>query len=150
MTPPETTAGLRAWADGLYTAEASVEFLVRYAGGRFARPGNPWIVADPHDGWCWLDPACLAGPAVAGLSSGERRVLAIVASLAGGEPVNLAEVLPGLDRQTVVLVLAAVAHAAGSHEHANIVIDHDRGVAVNHGRHPSLYPWPGGAEAVAS
>lgn len=38
------------------------------------------------------------------------------------------------------LVLAAMAHANGSHEHVNIRMDHDCGVSVLDGRLPSLHP----------
>jgi energy-coupling factor transporter ATP-binding protein EcfA2 len=79
---------------------------------------------------------------IAHLSGGEQRLLRIVASLAGGAPVSLADNVPGLDREVTDLVLAAIAHANGSHEHPNIHIDHARGVAVLGGRLPSLHPWP--------
>lgn len=36
---------LRACAKGIYTIEAAVELLIRFQGGRFASPGDPWIVA---------------------------------------------------------------------------------------------------------
>jgi hypothetical protein len=146
MTPhdsdPDVVAGLRAWARGLYATEAAVELLARFHGGRFAQPGHPWIMTDPGEGWCWLEPDQLTGPATTGLSGGERRLLAIVASLAGGRPVDLSDTLTGLDRDTIGLVIAAVAHASGSHQHADLVIDPDRGVGFNRGRLPSLYPWP--------
>ena len=69
-------------------------------------------------------------------------MLRIVASLAGGEPVSLAENVPGLDRELTELVLAAIAHASGSHERPDIRVDLERGVALQNGRLPSLHPWP--------
>ncbi len=46
-------------------------------------------------------------------------VLDIAAALAGdGQPVALGEAVSGLDRKHLELVLAAIAHAAGSHEHS--------------------------------
>jgi hypothetical protein len=154
MTPHDidldVVAGLRAWARGLYGTEAAVELLVRFQGGRFARPGHLWIMPDPGEGWYWLEPDHLIGPTVVCLSGGERRLLAIVASLTGGAPVDLGDALAGLDRDTVTLVLAAVAHASGSHEHSDMVIDPDRGVALSHGRLPSLYPWPKTTPVVSS
>ena len=137
-----THAGLRAWAKGLYPLEAAVELLVRVAGGRFAKPGNPWIQPCDQPGWWWLDASQINEDNLAALSGGERRMLRIAASLAGGEPVNLSRVLPGLDREAMALVLAAMAHANGSHDHTDIRIDHERRVAVLHGRLPSLHPWP--------
>jgi len=44
-------------------------------------------------------------------------VLRVAVSLADGRPVDLADVAVALDRRTLGLVLAAVAHAAGSHDH---------------------------------
>jgi hypothetical protein len=149
-TAPDAVAGLRVWARGVYATEAAIELLARFHGGRLAQPGQPWIMPDPGEGWYWLEPDHLAGPTVACLSDGERRLLAIVASLTGGAPVDLGDALAGLDRDTVTLVLAAVAHASGSHEYADMVIDPDRGVAFSRGRLPSLYPWPETTRGVSS
>ena len=137
-----THAGLRSWAKGLYPLEAAVELLVRTAGGRFASPGYPWIQPCDQPGWWWLNHEAITQDNLCALSGGEQRILRIVASLAGGQPVNLYADLPGLDRDLMGLVLAAMAHANGSHEHADIRLDHDRGVAVLGGRLPSLHPWP--------
>lgn len=135
-------AGLRLWAKGLYPIEAAIELLVRAFGGRFAAPGQPWIKPCDQPGWWWLDVTHLVDSEIGHLSGGEQRLLRIVASLAGGAPVNLAENLPGLDRELTDLVLAAVAHANGSHEHADVRIDHNRGIAIHRGSLPSLHPWP--------
>jgi hypothetical protein len=142
MTRREAVAGLRAWAKGVYGTEAAVELLVRAFRGRFVDPGHPWIVHDPGEDWYWLDPGPMTGPATVGLSEAERRVLAIVASLAGGDPVDLPDAVTGLDRTTLRLVLAAVAHAAGSHQDPHLVYDYDEAVAVQRGRLPSVCPWP--------
>jgi hypothetical protein len=53
-------------------------------------------------------------------SGGERRMLLIAASIAGGIPVSLYDVLPGIDRRNASLVVGAVAHAAG---HADLKTD---------------------------
>ena len=145
-----THAGLRAWAKGLYPLEAAVELLVRYAAGRFATPGNPWIQSCDQPGWWWLDPAPINDDNLAALSGGEQRILRIAASLADGAPVDLCRALPGLDREGMALVLAAMAHANGSHEHADIRVDHERRVGVLHGRLASLHPWPDRIEGVTS
>jgi len=141
-----THAGLRSWARGLYPLEAAVELLVRANDGRFANPGYPWIQPCDQPGWWWLDHQAITDDNLCALSGGEQRILRVVASLAGGTPVNLYADLPGLDRDHMSLVLAAVAHANGSHEHAGIRIGHERGVAVLDGRLPSLHPWPEPAE----
>lgn len=141
-----THAGLRAWAKGLYPLEAAVELLVRTADGRFASPGYPWIQPCDQPGWWWLDHEAITEDNLAALSGGEQRILRIVASLAGGSPVNLSACLPGLDRDLMELVLAAMAHANGSHEHPDLHLDPDRRVAVLAGRLPCLHPWPEPAE----
>lgn len=137
-----THAGLRAWAKGVYPLEAAVELLVRAFGGRFATPGNPWIQPCDQPGLWWLDPTQITDDTLAALSGGEQRVLRLASGLAGGDPVNLGGTLPGLDRDLMQLVLAAMAHANGSHEHADILVDHSRGAAVLNGRLPTLHPWP--------
>ncbi len=135
MNKTETAAGLRAWAAGSHATEAAVELLIRTADGHLL--DGPWI-ARTTSGRIWFD---TAAPTDAGyLSSGQQRVLAIAASLADNHSIVLAEVLPGLERDVVELVLAAIAHAAGTHEHADIeIID---GTMRNHGQLPSLHPWP--------
>lgn len=47
-------------------------------------------------------------------SAGERRVLAIAASMAAGVPIDLQDALTGLDATNLDLVAAAVRHTAGS------------------------------------
>ena len=141
-----TFAGLRSWAKGLYPLEAAVEILVRAFGGRFAAPGHPWIQPCDQPGWWWLDVTMLVDDQIGHLSGGKQRVLRIVASLAGGAPVSLADNLPGLDRELTDLVLVGLAHANGSHEHPDLRVDYARGVAVLNGRLPSLHPWPGAVQ----
>ena len=46
-------------------------------------------------------------------SGGERRMLLLAASIAGGTPVSLNDALPGIDRRNASLVIRAVAHTAG-------------------------------------
>ena len=46
------------------------------------------------------------------MSGGERRLLAIAASLGSGEPVDLADALTGLDSWNAQVVVDAIAHAA--------------------------------------
>jgi hypothetical protein len=83
------------------------------------------------------------------LSGGETRLLRIAASLLDGPPVDLNGSLAGLDRQHCQLVLAAIAHASGSHEHSQWPEldvddpDHDPGKTGTQSRRSgSLYPWP--------
>ena len=137
-----TIEALRTWAAGSYADTAAVELLARAFGGRFAGAGHPWIGTDTT-GRTWLDGDALR--AASGLSGGERRVLALVAALIDAQPVEIVDVVSGLDRQHLDLVLAALAHAGGSHEHAAVVIDPDG--AAHLSRPGSLHPWPS-AETV--
>lgn len=130
--------GLRAWAKGLYPTEAAAELLIRALNGRLLN--GSWIHATDRAMY-WFDTEQVDDGGY--LSGGEQRVLRIAASLADPQyRISLSDELPGLDRETVQLVLAAVAHANGSHEHADIVIDRAAGVAYNRGRLPSAHPWP--------
>ena len=138
MTTGTTVMALRAWAAGSYLDMAAVELLARVFGGRFAVNGHPWIVHDGMDR-AWLDAAALR--AACALSGGERRVLALVAALVDGQPVDIVDVVTGLDREHLDLVLAALAHAGGSHEHTVMELEPD---GVGHLSYPGpLHPWPG-------
>ncbi|WP_037364403.1 hypothetical protein [Nakamurella lactea] len=130
---------LREWARGSYTDEAATELLIRGFRGRFAELGQPWIKpAGP--GTSWIDWDAITPDTVGPLSGGERRYLGITASIGGGLPVNLHDDLH-LDRGLLELVLAAMAHAAGSHEQSEPVFD-AQGVPTGFHREPSLHPWP--------
>ncbi|NKX55921.1 hypothetical protein [Arthrobacter mobilis] len=124
---------LRAWAKGMHTIEAATELLIRAFGGRYAAVGRPWIRKDGSDGKPWIDfeviPECIGGS-----SGGERRFLMLAASLADNVPVVLSDTIPGMDRENLDLVLAAIAHAGGSHEHSDKL--------------GSLYPWPRSLDSV--
>ncbi len=135
---------LLAWAEGMYTTEAAVELLIRGFNGRFADVGYPWIQLNAKGGY-WLDLEAI--PATVGvLSSGERAYLLIAASIGlGGSDgdsvtVNLSDALPSLGRQQLDLVLAAVAHASGSHLDNDVIVDENR--VASFVRLSSLYPWP--------
>ena len=135
--------GLRAWAKGIHPSEAAVELLIRGFAGRFAAPGNPWIQPREHLGH-WADLAALPGN-IGALSSGERAYLLITASIGLGGPdgpmLNLADTIPDLGREQLDLVLAAIAHANGSHQGSGMEIDPIAGTPTIT-RHASLYPWP--------
>jgi hypothetical protein len=131
--------GLRRWAAGLLGLEAAVELLLRASGGRFGRAGCPWIRVE--NGCVWLDPDLIT-PNLGGLSGGERRTLAVVDALASGRALpDLSGVLAGLDRASLELVIAAMAHAAGSHSHSELVPGRTLG-SVRIRRLPPLVPWP--------
>lgn len=132
----EHHAQLRAWANGVYGLEAATELLIRGFGGRFAEPGCPWIHPTASGHWIDFD----AIPELSGaLSGGEQRFLQIAAALDDGEvTVNLGRALSGLDRRHLHLILAAVAHAAGTHQQDQIVM---RAGVITVDRPGSMYRW---------
>lgn len=132
-TPPDER--LRAWAKGMYPLEAGVELLIRH--GKAIYTGAPWIHDDGER--AWLDVETLLNETGA-WSGGEKRLVAIAASLIGEERVNLSDEVTGLDRPSLDLVLAAIAHANGSHEHSDVEFDADGQARVV--RLGPLYPWP--------
>ena len=138
MQPEEIAARLHDWARGSLPMTAGVELMLRAFGGRFACGSWPWIVAEP-DGRVWVDARSLREDTGA-MSGGERRILAVVAALIDETPVDVVDVITGVDRANLHLVLAALAHAAGSHEHADIVVGTD---GVAHLTRPGpLVAWP--------
>ena len=112
-SPIETTDQLRQWARGLYTTEAATELLIRAHHSTFASIQRPWI--KPTDNAHWIDFPAITEH-LGALSGGEQRLLRIAASIGSDEatPVRLGDVVSGLDRPTLRLVLAAVARAGGS------------------------------------
>ena len=139
---PGVVEQLRTGARGSLPLEASVELLARAFDGRFARADQPWIRIEPS-GATWLDDQFLAA-SLAGLSGGERRVLTVVAALADANSarrVDLTDIVTGIDQANLDLVLAALAHASGSHQHARLV-------PAGHGSSAHLEPlttlhaWP--------
>ncbi|MFT8395936.1 hypothetical protein [Propionibacterium sp.] len=136
MTTPDIASAIRAWAKGLYAAEAGVELLIR--SGRAIYDGAPWITR--HGDVAAIDPDVLVAETGA-WSGGEQRLVRIAASLLGGPPVDLAEDIPGLDRHNAALVLAALAHANGSHEDSDMTFDAE-GNRAGFADLGSLYPWP--------
>lgn len=129
--------GLRAWAKGMDTTEAAVEVLIR--AGRVHR-GAPWLT-DAGDGRVGVDVDQLVDGAGV-LSGGERRLVADAASLLSGRhSIDLGDAVSGIERNGLDLVLAALAHASGSHEHSGFE-HHQDGKPVGIIRHATLYPWP--------
>jgi hypothetical protein len=141
LDPLSLESALLRAAVGDYAAEAAVLLLAEsghwlprlQAAGLIAIAldadaidGGPWAAVQ----WADLDGALRTG--VIGGSGGQLRLLRAAASLAEGQPVDLADLTAGLDRDELVLLLAAVAHAAGSHEH-------DDGAGASTG---PVVPWP--------
>ena len=139
---------LRA-AVGDYSAEAAVLLLANsghwlprlQAAGLIAialdgdESGGPWAAVQ----WSDLDGALRRGT-IAG-SGAQLRLLRAAASIAEGQPVDLGDLAAGLDRPGLVLLLAALAHAAGSHEHRAVLRDDD-GVRFAGGLLGPVVAWP--------
>ncbi|GGU26608.1 hypothetical protein [Nocardioides albus] len=138
----ELAQSLREWARGLYSLEAAVELLIWFNHGRLL--DGSWIEHDSEGARYWFSADMV--PTDGGeLSGGERRVLEIAASLA--EPslakVGLGDGVTGLDRDALDLILAAIAHAGGSHEHSRPVFGLD-GTYAGTRELPTLHDWPTG------
>jgi hypothetical protein len=120
----EVEVALLRAAVGDYAAEAAVLLLANdgYWLARLRAGGLITVEAEPVGGRLWariewveLDAGLAAGRLTGGRE--ELAVLRVAASLADGRPVDLADVAIALDRRRLGLVLAALAHAAGSHDH---------------------------------
>ena len=122
MTTDELTTALHACAAGLYPLEAGVALLT--AEGTFLRRPDftsRFITAGTSisDGttpvaaidWHAATTALQAGEIPC--SGGERRILMLSASLAGGIPVDLRDAVTGLDDRNVQRLVTAILHASG-------------------------------------
>lgn len=109
-TTTPLAAGLRRWAEGITCDSAAVELLIAFNRGTLL--DAPWIRSD-GEGSYWFDPA-IAAAGGGYLSGGERRVLAVAMSLASSEhPVDLRDVLTGVDPKAFVLLVQAMGQAFG-------------------------------------
>ena len=119
MTVDELTAALHACAAGLHPLEAGVALLT--AEGTFLRRGDftgRFIEHGTSSGTAMA--AIDWDAAIVGLqagelpcSGGERRVLMLSASLAGGIPVDLRDAATGLDDRNIQRLVTAIFHASG-------------------------------------
>lgn len=140
-------AGLREWARGSYADEAAVELLVRGFGGRFVREGAPWVRPGRRPGYFWVDAGAIVTFSAA-LSGGERRFLAVVAALVGDRALDdLVSIVSGMDRAHLALVLAALAHTGGSHQHSDLVVTGDGSCTFV--ELPALVRWPASTARAA-
>lgn len=139
------TALLRA-AVGDYADEAAVLLLSNFGHWlpQLQSVGLITLVQDVEGPWARIDWPELDATLCSGIlfgSSGELRVLHAAASIADGRPVDLGDLAGGLDRRALILVLAAIAHAAGSHEHRRISRDED-GIPYFGDPLPPVVGWP--------
>lgn len=153
LDPVDLESALLRAAVGDYTSEAAILLLAN--GGHWlaqlaaadlitidtdeddtAPPtGHVPAVAWAAITWTDLDTALAAGR-IEG-SSGQLRILRAAASIADGRPVDLGDTASGLDRRHLQLLLAALSHAGGSHEHRDIDTNGYPGDPL-----PPLVPWP--------
>lgn len=121
---------LRVWARGMHHVEAGTELLIRTG---FATPERPWVQHGP-----WIDHTVIADN-ISGMPGGDQRILRIAAMLLDSGTDSLGDHLASTERPRLELVLAAVAHAAGSRTGytAEISDGEVRKVWVE-----AAYPWP--------
>ena len=153
LEPVDLESAMLRTAIGDYASEASV-LLLANAGHWLPElaaadliavdydddPAGPPTGQPPGIGWAavtWVDvdPALRAGRITG--STGQLRILRAAASLADGQPLDLGDVASGLDRRHLQLLLAAVSHAGGSHEHRDVDAQGIAGDPL-----PPLVPWP--------
>ena len=120
---------------GYWVPRLQAAGLVAIALDGDAAGGGPWAAVQ----WGDLDRALRAG-VITG-SPGQLRLLRAAASLADGQPIDLADLTAGVDRPELLLLLAALAHAAGSHEHRDVVRDEDGAPHAGRRLGP-VVPWP--------
>jgi len=119
MTTDDLTAALQACAAGLYPLEAGVALLISNETflhrddftSRFIQhgtsDGTPMAAID------WDAAATALASGGLPCSGGERRVLLLSASLAGGIPVDLRDAVTGLDDDNIARLVTAIRHASG-------------------------------------
>ncbi|WP_454295882.1 hypothetical protein [Salana multivorans] len=125
-------AELREWTEGHLPSEAGVELLIRQGNLLVTRENGTAFDAETtirrslrHRGH---------------LSGSQRRVADVAAALLTGGTIDIREVFSGMDRRDLQLVLAALAHTAGGHQHAELNPQpgaHPRIVPL-----PPVHPWP--------
>ena len=117
----DLNAALRAHAQGLHCLEAAAELLINHASWlrrddflrRFVHTTSGLIDATPMAAINWPEAIAALDQGRLPCSSGEARMLRLIASLAHGIPVDLNDALTSLDESNAELVSHAVMHAAG-------------------------------------
>jgi hypothetical protein len=137
----ELEDAVRRWAQGVYPVEAGAELLIRQKKAIYE--GAPWLResgAGRGQRMVAIDTSRLSEWAAA-WSGSERRVAAVALSLIEDRyAVNLYDAVTGLDPEPLELVLAAIAHAAGSHEARMPLVD---GTTLTGFSKPvNAHPWP--------
>lgn len=139
----ELDDAVRRWAQGVYPVEAGAELLIRQ--GKAIFEGAPWLRdIGPEGGQrmvaigpetLWMESRSWSGS--------ERRLADVAVSLLDSEPmVNLHDAVTGLDPEQLELVLAAISHAAGSHETPSKIRGYSGPV--------NAHPWPERLNSIGS
>ena len=145
---------LRGWAKSSLATEAGTELLLRGFAGRFATLDNPWVYgrvkkSPTYTEGAWIDFENLGDHAIYGAyAPEERRFLLVAASLVSDTDVVLSDAIQGLDRVHLDLVLAAIAHAGGSHQHSEARANGDGNAVLRPEYLDSLHQWPRSLRAV--
>ena len=119
MTADDLTAALHACAAGLYPLEAGTALLASNGTflhrddftSRFIQHGTSGGTPMAAIDWEAAITALTSGDLPC--SGGERRILQLSASLAGGIPVDLRDTVTGLDHGNVARLVTAILHASG-------------------------------------
>ena len=119
MTPPGLASALRACAGGIYPLEAGVGLLIAHGTflgrddftRRFILHGTSSGTRTATVDWDAAATALAVGELPC--SGGERRVLMLAASLAGGIPVSLRDAVTGLDGRNARHLVTAIRRASG-------------------------------------
>jgi hypothetical protein len=125
MTADDLTPALRACAAGLYPLEAGVALLI--SNGTFLRRDDftsrfittATSISDGTTLMAAIDWDAAIAALHAGelpCSGGERRVLKLSSSLAGGIPVDLRDAVTGLDDGNIARLVTAILHASGKRQ----------------------------------
>jgi hypothetical protein len=133
MTADDLTAALQACAAGIYPLEAGVALLTSNGTflhrddftSRFITVGTS--ISDGTTVMADIDwDAAIAALHADELrcSGGERRILQLSASLAGGIPVDLRDAVTSLDDSNVARLVTAVLHASGKRPGTADIDDH--------------------------
>src|SRR3954453_2628298 len=145
--PADVDTALLHGAVANFAEEAAVLLLVKLATGcpSWASADLITLLPETDGGGLWaqiawpdLEPALSDGLIVG--SSGQLPVLRAAKGIGDG-PVHLGDLAAGLDRRSLTLQLAAIAHAAGSHDHRDPTYAPD-GIPHAGDPLPPLVAWP--------
>lgn len=147
LDPLDLENALLRAAVGDYAEEAAVLLLVNCGWPPRLQDADLITLVPDLDGeglWAqvdWTDLVSALSAAILVGRSGEEWALRAAASIADGSAIDLGELAAGLDRRALTLVLAALAHAAGSHDQRDLTYGLD-GVPRAGGTLPPVVAWP--------